>query len=111
MPLQRALSIAQPKNEKTPEKGNQVGLSNEQLKAAVGGLSAETLVEIDQDGDGEVDAHEYAAYMRRAEAERQEIEDLASLLSPEELDETFEDIGVTARLQRRRVMFALGLGK
>ena len=57
MPLQRALSIAQPKNEKTPEKGNQVGLSNEQLKAAVGGLSAETLVEIDQDGDGEVDAH------------------------------------------------------
>ena len=86
MPLQRALSIAQPKNEKTPEKGNQVGLSNEQLKAAVGGLSAETLVEIDQDGDGEVDAHEYAAYMRRAEAERQEIEDLASLLSPEELD-------------------------
>ena len=35
---------------------------------------------------------------------------LASL-SPAELDETFEDIGVTARLQRRRVMFALGLGK
>ena len=35
---------------------------------------------------------------------------LASL-SPEELDETFEDIGVTARLQRRRVAFALGLGK
>ena len=35
---------------------------------------------------------------------------LASL-SPAELDETFEDIGVTARLQRRRVAFALGLGK
>ena len=35
---------------------------------------------------------------------------LASL-TPAELDETFEDIGVTARLQRRRVAFALGLGK
>ena len=33
---------------------------------------------------------------------------LASL-SPAELDETFEDSGVTARLQRRRVAFALGL--
>ena len=30
-------------------------------------------------------------------------------LSPDELDETLEDIGITARLQRRRVAFELGL--